>query len=143
MSSTANLLQNLPSLASIVDQQPLKVDPDMLLMEVISLMSRAKGLNCLLPDTELASAAAIPLEQSRGDRIAPSQSAVLVVANDRLIGIFTERDFVKFTASQRSLHSVKVGEVMTTELQTLVLSDRLTVMSALTIFKQYQIRHLP
>jgi PAS domain S-box-containing protein len=143
MSSTANLLQNLPSLASIVDRQPLKVDPDMPLIEVISLMSRAKGLNCLLPDTELASAAAIPLAQSRGDRIAPSQSAVLVVANDQLIGIFTERDLVKFTASQRSLHSVKVGEVMTTKLQTLVLSDRHTVMSALTIFQQYQIRHLP
>jgi CBS domain-containing protein len=32
---------------------------------------------------------------------------------------------------------------MTTKLQTLVLSDRHTVMSALTIFQQYQIRHLP
>jgi PAS domain S-box-containing protein len=38
---------------------------------------------------------------------------------------------------------VKVGEVMTTTLQTLVLSDRHTVMSALTIFQQHQIRHLP
>jgi PAS domain S-box-containing protein len=143
MSSTANLLQNLPSLASIVDHQPLTVDPDMLLVEVISLMSRAKGRNCLLPDTNLASTSAIPLEQSLRNNIAPHQSAVLVLEHEQLVGIFTERDLVKLTASQRSLQGVKVGEVMTTALQTLVLSDRHTVMSALTIFQQYQIRHLP
>ncbi|MCY7336347.1 MAG: PAS domain S-box protein [Chamaesiphon sp.] len=134
MSSTANLLQNLPSLGSIVDRQPLTVDPDMLLGEVISLMSRAKGRNCLLPDS---------LEQAFGENIAPHHSAVLVLANDRLVGIFAEHDLVKLTASQRSLQGVKVGEVMTTALQTLVLSDRHTVMSALTIFQQHQIRHLP
>jgi PAS domain S-box-containing protein len=143
MSSTANLLQNLPSLASIVDRQPLTVDPDMLLTEVISLMSRAKGRNCLLPDSNLASTSAIPLEQSLRNNIAPHQSAVLVLEHEQLVGIFTERDLVRLTASQRSLQGVKVGEVMTSELQTLVLSDRHTVMSALTIFQQYQIRHLP
>jgi PAS domain S-box-containing protein len=143
MSSTANLLHNLPSLASIVDRQPLTVDPDTLLVEVISLMSQAKGRNCLLPVTDLAPTSAIPLEQSLRENIAPHHSAVLVLANDRLVGIFTERDLVKLTASQRSLQGVKVGEVMTTALQTLVLSDRHTVMSALTIFQQHQIRHLP
>jgi PAS domain S-box-containing protein len=143
MSSTANLLQNLPSLASIVDRQPLTVDPDMLLIEVISLMSRAKGRNCLLPDTDLVPASVIPFAQSLRENIASHQSAVLVLANERLIGIFTERDLVRLTASQRSLQDVKVGEVMTTDLQTLVLSDRHTVMSALTIFQQHQIRHLP
>ncbi|AFY92522.1 CBS domain-containing protein [Chamaesiphon minutus] len=139
MSSTANLLQNLPSLASIVDRQPLTVDPDMLLGEVISLMSRAKGRNCLLPDSDVARASATSLAQN----IVPHHSAVLVLANDRLVGIFTERDLVQLTASQRSLQGVKVGEVMSTELQTLVLSDRHTVMSALTIFQQHQVRHLP
>jgi PAS domain S-box-containing protein len=143
MSSTANLLQNLPSLASIVDRRPLTVDPDMLLTEVISLMSRAKGRNCLLPDANLVPTSAIPFAQSLQERIIPQQSAVLVLANEQLIGIFTERDLVKITASQRGLQDVKVGEVMTTKLQTLVLSDNHTVMSALTIFQQYQIRHLP
>lgn len=143
MSNTATLLQNLPSLASIVDRQPLTVDPDMLLIEVISLMSRAKGCNCMLPDAELAPRATIPGAQSLREQITPHQSAVLVLVNDRLAGIFTERDLVRLTAIQRSLHGVKVGEVMNTDLQTLVLSDRHTVMSALTIFQQQQIRHLP
>ena len=143
MSNTANLLQSLPSLASIVDRQPLTVDPDMPLIEVISLMSQAKGRNCLLPDTGVSSASATPLAQSFSPNNTPHQSAVLVLVNDRLVGIFTERDLVKLTASQCSLQYVKVGEVMTTELQTLVLSDCHTVMSALTIFQQHQIRHLP
>jgi PAS domain S-box-containing protein len=143
MPSTANLLQNLPSLASIVDRQPLTVDPDMPLMEVISLMSRAKGRNCVLPDAELAPDSAVQVVQSLNENVAPHQSAVLVLAHDRLVGIFTERDLVRLTALQRSLQDVKVGEVMTTELQTLVLSDRHTVMSALTILQQHQIRHLP
>jgi PAS domain S-box-containing protein len=143
MSSTANLLQNLPSLASIVDRQPLTVDPDMLLVEVISLMSRAKGRNCLLPDSDVARASATQLEQALGENITPHHGSVLVLEHDRLVGIFTERNLVQLTASQRSLQGVKVGEVMTTELQTLVLSDRHTVMSALTIFQQHQIRHLP
>ncbi len=142
MSSTANILQNLPSLASIVDRQPLTVDPDMLLIEVISLMSQAKGRNCLLPDLAASSASAIPT-QSFGTNNTPHQSAVLVLVNDRLVGIFTERDLVRLTACQNGLQGVKVGDVMTTELQTLVLSDRHTVMSALTIFQQHQIRHLP
>jgi PAS domain S-box-containing protein len=143
MSSTATLLQNLPSLASIIDRQPLTVDPDMLLIDVIALMSRAKGRNRLLPNANLVPPSSIPFAQSQHGQITPQQSAVLVVANDQLIGIFTERDLVKITASQRSLQGVKVGEAMTRSLQTLVLSDSHTVMSALTIFQQYQIRHLP
>jgi PAS domain S-box-containing protein len=133
MSSTANLLQNLPSLASIVDRQPLTVDPQMLLVEVISLMSQAKGRNCLLPGSD----------RSPELEIAAHHSSVLVLKNERLVGIFTERDLVKITASQRDLQGIKVADVMTTELQTLVLSEQHTVMSALTIFQTHQIRNLP
>jgi PAS domain S-box-containing protein len=132
---TANLTQNLPSLASIIDRQPLTVHPDMPLVEVISLMSQMKGRKCLLPNTER-----LPeIEVS----ITACHSAVLVLIADQLIGIFTERDLVKLTASQQDLQTLKVADVMTTDLQTLVLSDHQTVMSALTIFQQYQIRHLP
>jgi PAS domain S-box-containing protein len=136
MSSTANLLQNLPSLASIVDRQPLTVDPQMLLVEVISLMSQAKGRNCLLPNFDRS-----PDELEIA--VTTHHSSVLVLADERLVGIFTERDLVKIAASQRELKGIKVADVMTTELRTLVLSEQHTVMNALTIFQQYQIRHLP
>jgi PAS domain S-box-containing protein len=133
MSSTANPFQNLPSLASIVDRQPLMVDPEMSLVEVISLMSQAKGRQCLLPT----------VDRAPNLDIAAHHSSVLVIAGDRLLGIFTERDLVKIAASQRDLQGIKVADVMTTELQTLVLSEQQTVMNALKIFQLHQIRHLP
>ncbi len=132
---TANLTQKLPSLASIIDRQPLTVHPDMPLVEVISLMSQMRGRKCLLPNAEQ-----LPeLEIS----IAVRHSAVLVLVADQLVGIFTKRDLVKLTASQQDIQSIKVADVMNTDLQTLVLSENQTMMSALTIFQQYQIRHLP
>jgi PAS domain S-box-containing protein len=136
MSSTANLLHNLPSLASIVDRQPLTVNPQMLLVDVISLMSQARGRNCLLPNFDRDPALEISVA-------AHHSSSVLVLADDLLVGIFTERDLVKITASQRDLRGITVADVMTTELQILVLSEQHTVMSALKIFQQHQIRHLP
>jgi PAS domain S-box-containing protein len=133
MSSTANPFQNLPSLASIVDRQPLMVDPEMSLVEVISLMSQAKGRQCLLPTAD----------RSTNVDIVAHHSSVLVIAGDRLLGIFTERDLVKIAASQRDLQGIKIADVMTTELQTLVLSEQQTVMNALKIFQLHQIGHLP
>jgi PAS domain S-box-containing protein len=139
--SVANLSQNLPSLASIVDSQPLTVTPDLQLVEVISLMSQAKGQICLLPNSERANSEARSpaLEIS----FAARHSAVLVIANDRLVGIFTERDLVKLTASQTDFQGVRVGDVMTADPHTLVLSDKHTVMTALAIFQHHHIRHLP
>jgi PAS domain S-box-containing protein len=138
---TANLSQKLPSLVSIIDRQPLVVAPSLPLVEVISLMSQAKGYTCLLPNSDPlgSTARAAALEISTAAR----HSAVLVLADARLVGIFTERDLVKLTASQTDLQSVTIGDVMTTDPITLVLSDNHTVMTALAIFQQHQIRHLP
>ncbi len=139
---TANLSQNLPSLASIVDRQPLVVTPDLPLVAVISLMSQAKGHTCLLPNSDSILRAEVPspaVEISAAAR----HSAVLVLADHRLVSIFTERDLVKLTASQTDLQSLTVGDVMTTDPITLVLSEHHTVMTALGLFQQHQIRHLP
>jgi PAS domain S-box-containing protein len=137
---TDNLSQQLPSLASIVDRQPLTVAPDLPLAAVISLMSQAQGHICLLPNSDRFSSKVHPgLEIS----VAARHSAVLVLADKRLVGIFTERDLVKLTASQTDLQSVSVGDAMTTDPITLVLSENHTVMTALAVFQQHKIRHLP
>ncbi|WP_310418288.1 PAS domain S-box protein [Chamaesiphon sp. OTE_8_metabat_110] len=134
----ANPIQKLPSLASLVDRQPLIVTSTLPLVKVITLMSQAKGQICLLPNSD-------PIASDRVLEIAAAarHSAVLVIENRRLIGIFTERDLVKLSASQTDLHSVQVGEVMTVDPITLVLSEQHTVMTALGIFQQHKIRHLP
>jgi PAS domain S-box-containing protein len=134
----SNLSQKLPSLASIIDRRPLIVTPDLQLAEVISLMSQAKGRTCLLPDSN--SARSLPaLEIS----VAARHSSVLIVADNQLVGIFTERDLVKLTANQTDLQRVTVGDVMTPDPITLVLSENHTVMTALAVFQQHKIRHLP
>jgi PAS domain S-box-containing protein len=141
---TPNLIQNLPSLASIIDRQPLTVDPDRPLVEVIALMSQAKGRRCLLPSSNLNS------EDYSGKQIPELNisintpySSVLVLIADRLVGIFTERDLVRLTASQQNLEGLKVSEVMTSAPITLVLANHHTVMNVLSIFQQHQIRLLP
>jgi PAS domain S-box-containing protein len=138
--STANLLKNLPRLASlaepllwsIVDRQPLTVDPDMLLVDAIALMSQSPAPQ-LLPESDLDSAVAIPSDRS----------AVFVLAQQRLVGMFTAGDLIQLIASHCQLQGVKIAEVMsTTNLPTLVRSDRHTVLNVLTIFQQQSIRQL-
>jgi PAS domain S-box-containing protein len=152
--TTPNLIQNLPSLASIIDRQPLTVDPDMLLVEVIGLMSQAKGRSCILPNShhvvngEDSLGTLSPLVQAQLSpelhiSINAPRSSVLVLVEDRLVGIFTERDLVRFTASQQSLENIKISEVMTRDPLTLILSEHHTVMSVLGIFQQHQIKILP
>jgi CBS domain-containing protein len=142
----ATLSQKLPSLGSIVvggaspleNRQPLIVAPELPLTEVISVMSQAKGHTCLL-STSNSTPSNNALEVSAAAR----HSSVLVRADNRLVGIFTERDLVKLTASQTDLQQVTVGDVMTTDPITLELSENHTVMTALGLFQQHQIRHLP
>jgi PAS domain S-box-containing protein len=144
--ATSHLIQNLPSLASIIDRQPLTVDPDMLLVEVIALMSQTKGRRCLLPIANYLAKD----EDSAGDQsseleisINTPHGSVLVLAADRLVGTFTERDLVRLTASQQNLAGIKISTVMTTAPFTLVLSAHHTVMSVLSIFQEHKIKLLP
>jgi PAS domain S-box-containing protein len=134
----ANLSQTLPSLGLIVDRQPLIVVPELPLAAVISLMSQAKGHSCLLSNPS-----STPNSNPLAISAAARHSSVLVIVDHRLVGIFTERDLVKLTASQTDLHSVTVGDVMTRDPMTLELSANHTVMTALAMFQQHQIRHLP
>jgi PAS domain S-box-containing protein len=134
----ANLSQKLPSLGSIVDRQPLTVAPELPLVDVISFMSQAQGHTCRLSSSKSNSS-----NQALEISAAARHSSVLVLANNRLVGIFTERDLVKLTASQTDLQSVAVGAVMTTDPISLILSEQHTVMTALAMFQQHQIRHLP
>jgi PAS domain S-box-containing protein len=136
--ANANLSQKLPSLGSIVDRQPLIVAPESPLTEIITLMSQAKGYTCLLPNSS-----SIPSHHPLEILAAARYSSVLAIEDRRLVGIFTERDLVKLTASQTDLRRLTVGDVMTRDPITLELSDNHTVMTALGVFQQHQIRHLP
>ncbi len=97
------------------------------------MMSQSQGQYCLLPNSH----------QSSVTPGAASHSAVLVLENNRLVGILTERDLVKLTATQTDLRGMSIAAVMTQQLHTLVWSAEQTVIDALNILNHYRIRHLP
>lgn len=68
--------------------------------------------------------------------------AVLVMDTGRLVGIFTERDYArKIVLKGLSSKDVRVGELMTTDVQTINPTDQITaVMNTMT---NKRFRHLP
>jgi len=70
-------------------------------------------------------------------------SCVLVVENQKLLGIFTERDIVKHTAMGLNLEQVTLAELMLPNPVTLKKSQFTNIFVALNLFRQYKTRHLP
>ncbi len=67
--------------------------------------------------------------------------AVLVVANNNLVGIFTERDILTKVIGQYDPLGIAVGEVMTPDPMTI--SPETTVTEAMALITQNHFRHLP
>ncbi|WP_066426956.1 PAS domain S-box protein [Anabaena sp. 4-3] len=69
-------------------------------------------------------------------------SCVLVVEDNKLVGIFTEKDIVKCTAMGLDLETATLAEVMSNSPVTLKKSQFTNIFIALNLFRQYKIRHL-
>lgn len=96
-----------------LDRRPLMMPPQTLLSKAIASMSEA------------------------------GVSYTLIVEQQHLLGIITERDVVKFTANQRVLPGVTLSQVMTQDLIT-VCCDRVSnIFDLLTVLRSHKIRHLP
>lgn len=119
-------------LEGIIDRQPLTVSAEMLLIDVLALMSQVSSAAISSDPTNPSQA------YSRG-----RSSCALIVDHTKLIGIFTERDLVKLAAQQRSLEGVRVGEVMTTQVISLTTDKLQDVFIVLSTLRQNHIRHLP
>ncbi|MBU6230896.1 MAG: CBS domain-containing protein [Cyanobacteria bacterium REEB459] len=119
-----------------VDRCPLVVDPTTPLIDVIVLMSQTRGFSCTLADQTEPSA---PLDFWHGES---RSSCVLITEARRVVGIFTERDVVRLTASGIDLASVSIAEVMATPVITLAEDRFQEIFAALFLFRRYRIRHL-
>lgn len=73
-----------PALEEAIDSHPIVVGPETRPVEVISLMSQTRGNCCTLSDGDSLSAE-ISMQEGRSSR-------VLVMREQQLLGIFTERD---------------------------------------------------
>ncbi|WP_254449332.1 CBS domain-containing protein [Anabaena sp. UHCC 0253] len=69
-------------------------------------------------------------------------SCILIIENEKLIGIFTERDIVRCTALGLNLDNTSLAEVMIQNPVTIKKSQLTNIFVALNLFRQYKIRHL-
>jgi signal transduction histidine kinase len=96
-----------------IDREPIAVTPDTPVVEVLVTMSQNRA------------------------------SYILILENEKLVGIFTERDVVKLTTTPMDLSEMLVAQVMTCQLITLSLEEKGDIFSVLSLLRSARIRHLP
>ena len=128
----------VPVLEDAIDRQPLMVAPEFAVTDAIALMSQTRGNSCTLVANPggTASPSATSTQTARS-------SCVLVMRDQRLMGILTERDIVRLAAAGRDLTAVTVAEIMAHPPITLPLNSFQDIFAALFLFRRYRIRHLP
>ncbi|MBP0000380.1 MAG: CBS domain-containing protein [Cyanobacteria bacterium SID2] len=118
---------NVPTIEEAIDREPLAIHPETPIPEVVALMSRGREVG------SLQNATSTPKRYS----------CALVTATDRtVLGIFTERDIVRLTASGHSLADLPISSVMSCPVITLSETDLQDIFAALFLFRRYRIRHL-
>ncbi|NEN88289.1 MAG: CBS domain-containing protein [Okeania sp. SIO3H1] len=144
-------------LQQAIDRHPLTVTPETPLVEVLKQMSMLQS-SCTIPTNALKNG---NIDESRLSNQEKATS-VLVVENKSiekdkkynaqssfLLGIFTFSDLVKLIATGKigSLSNlsekVKIAEVMSSNFVTLKESDEQDLFTALSLFRQHKISHLP
>jgi PAS domain S-box-containing protein len=121
-------------LNTAIIRDPLTIAPDATVMEAIAQMSGVHTICAASWGTE---------HPPEALHLEARSSCVLVVENQQLVGIFTERDVVRLSAQQRSLHNLPIRTVMTHPVVTLREATFSDLFLAINLLQQYHIRHLP
>ncbi|MEG4025102.1 CBS domain-containing protein [Microcoleus sp. S13C4] len=114
-----------------IDRHPLTVAPETPIAQVLALMNPMR-VSCQLCG-----------EKQNAVASAAKRSCVLVVEDNRPIGIFTERDIVKLTTVAACAVGLTIADVMTRSPITLKQSESQDIFTAIFTLRQHQIRHLP
>lgn len=128
-----SLAAYLPALETTIDPNPILVAPGTSLLQVVELMNQSSHQHCPLPSNP----------EGEDLHLSDSASAVLVVERSHLVGIFTERDLVELTASQTRWRKLLIDDVMSQPVVTLTQTSHQSLLAALSMFREHQIRHLP
>lgn len=130
-----NLHHYSANIEEILDPHPLLVPPTMPLLEALDCMSHAEGQSCTQPlGHQINASETLSLPQS---------SCALVIQDQKLLGIFTERDLVRLTAAGRSIKGITIADAMSLPLITLPAHKYKDVFTTLAHLRQENIRHLP
>ncbi len=96
-----------------IDFEPVTVEADESVKDVVKLLSQSKA------------------------------SCVLVIEQQKLIGIYTERDVVRMTATHQSFAGLNVADVMSKNLISITTSQITDLYMVLNLMRRHRIRHLP
>jgi CBS domain-containing protein len=132
-----NPLRWFPDLETAIERRPLIVTPNTLLVDVISLISQAHD-RC--PLWTLSTLDQEVIEASSQEHMA---GCALVMQGQELLGILTERDVVRLTATATDFATVAVSSVMTAPVVTIAEQSVQDIFAALFLLRRYRIRHLP
>jgi PAS domain S-box-containing protein len=124
-----------PKVEHVIERCPLIVTPDTPLAEVIPLMGNIRS-SCILDTWHPLLDNQAVLGEARAD-------CVLVMQESQLLGILTERDLVRLSASGKNREGITIGDVMTSPVATLCTSEFRNIFTALSRLRSAKIRHLP
>ncbi|NEN87497.1 MAG: diguanylate cyclase [Okeania sp. SIO3H1] len=117
-----------------IERNPLIVTSDMLLTQAIYHLSQPIKKDKVIDAVTKSNQS---IESSK------RSSCLLVVENNQLLGILTERDIVRLIAQEIPIENVKINDVMTQKLITIVASEVDNILTVVNCFRQHKIRHLP
>ena len=127
-------------LQSAIEDRPLTVSPDTTVKEAIQYMNgvdaRHPNQSQQLGDAQDFSALAIAQNRQ-------PTSCILIVEDDRVVGILTDRDIVLSLARNVNLADMLVRDVMTHPVVTIEEDEFTDLSVAIDLLCQHQIRHLP
>ncbi|CAD0223572.1 MULTISPECIES: CBS domain-containing protein [Planktothrix] len=140
------------ALEQAIDRNPFIVTPETCLADVIKILGQSQN-HCLLNSgsslvEESPESCVLVIAQN-------SEKIITVLRNEQphtasVLGIITERDIVKLIATEildparkKTLNIIRVAEIMSPISVSLTESDDQDVFTALSLFRQHQILHLP
>jgi PAS domain S-box-containing protein len=119
----------LPNCQDIIDIFPLTVTPETPVVDAIALMSQPPESN--------------DQGNQNLDENSQSGSCILVIDQNQIVGIFTEKDVTRLTNKFTDLSGLTIAEVMIQPVMTVERSQLEDFLTVLSILHQHQISHLP
>lgn len=129
------MLDEAINLQNAIIPDPAFVTPDTLLQEALLVMNQTNKTECRLSESKNVTENTTLHSQSPG--------CVLVVEDDQLVGILTERDTVKLAVKGGNLNQTTVKQVMTQPVITLNIDEFTDIFVAYNMMRRCHIRHLP
>lgn len=121
-------------LKAAIIRNPLIVKPKTTVMAAIAQMSSIRAMCDINQNID---------KQIEEIHLEARSSCVLVMENDRLVGILTERDIVLLSAQQQNLDNLAIEQVIANSIITLRESAFTDIFFTINLLQQHHIRHLP